>query len=212
MSPATAAEPLDPDLDLAAAGRWILGHQTFHIQLVAMLSVLDLCRQYLVADDRPLLVRSLGDLRTLFDASTANMVYTANFSPVLYAQAVRPTMIPPFLSPGFSGQLSREHHLMMEDLVHLGQALRARWGGDEARPAEVAEAWRQVEKAIHRNRKHHGLVCQRFVPGGSSLLIEFLAARASTQNQPPAGEAQDLIHGAESHDSGDGDLAPETRP
>jgi hypothetical protein len=210
MSPATAVEL--SDLDLFTAGRWILGHQTFHVQLVAMLSVLDLCQRCLAADDQPLLVRCLGDLRMLFDASTANMIYTASFSPELYTKAVRPTMMPPFLSPGFSGQLSREHGLLMEDLGHLGQALQTRWGGGEAWPVEVAEAWRQIEAAIQRNRQHHGLVCQRFVPGGSSLLIEFLAARAKAQGRLPKGEARDLTHGGESDDRGDGDLAPQTRP
>lgn len=212
MSPQATGDRGDQALDLAAVGRWILGHQIFHLQLVAMLSVLDRCRQSLELDDRPLLVRSLRDLRTLFDASTANMTYTASFSPVLYGQVVRPTMMPPHLSPGFSGQLSHEHHLMMHDLALLKSALQVRWGGGEPWPAEVAEAWRQTEAAIHRVRRNHGLVCQRFVPDGASLLGDFFAARARRQGEPPAGEAHDLTHGGESHGGGDGDLAPETRP
>ncbi|MDP9120406.1 MAG: hypothetical protein M3O15_03415, partial [Acidobacteriota bacterium] len=103
--------PLDPALDLVQVGRWILGHQIFHVQLVTMLSVLERCRRTLELDDGPPMVRSLEDFRTLLDASTANMVYTSSFSPVLYDQIVRPSMMPPHLSPGFSGQLSHEHHL-----------------------------------------------------------------------------------------------------
>lgn len=183
MNPSAASPGGLSDLDFSTAGRWILGHQTFHIQLVAMLSVIDVCQAYLVSDDRPRLLASLEDLRGLFDASTANMTYTASFSPDLYTEAVRPSMMPPFLSPGFSGQLSHEHHLLMRDLKRLRLAIEARWGGKEARPADVVEGWRQIEKAIQRNRAHHGLVCQRFVPDGSSLLTDFMAARAREQGE-----------------------------
>ncbi|HZF09999.1 MAG TPA: hypothetical protein VFE33_14510 [Thermoanaerobaculia bacterium] len=190
MSVATSSprEGLEEDLELAAVGRWILGHQAFHLQLVAMLSVLDRCREGLELDDRPLLSRSLADLRRLFDASTANMVYTASFSPDLYAEVVRPTMMPPYLSPGFSGQLSHEHHLLLAELKRLRAALEGRWGGDEPWPVDVAEAWRQIGEAIRRNRNNHGLVCQRFIPDGSSLLTEFLTARVRSEEQPLAGE------------------------
>lgn len=176
------------DPEIAAVGRWILGHQTFHLQLVAMLSVIDRCREGLEKGDRPLLTRSLGDLRRLFDASTANMVYTASFSPHLYVEAVRPSMMPPYLSPGFSGQLSHEHHLLLAELRRLRVALEGRWGGDEPWPVDVAEAWRQIGEAIRRNRNNHGLVCQRFIPNGSSLLIEFLTARAQSEEEALAGE------------------------
>lgn len=195
MSTPTPWQGSEPEPDLVAVGRWILGHQTFHIQLVTMLSVIACCQKGLELDDRPLLVRSLEDLRTLFDASTANMIYTASFSPVLYEQVIRPTMMPPFLSPGFSGQLSQEHHLLLAEFGRLKEALGVRWGGGEARPAEVAEAWRRMEVAIHRNRKHHGLVCQRFVPEGASLLGEFFAARTRREREPLADQAQNPTHG-----------------
>jgi hypothetical protein len=197
--------------DLVAVGRWIKGHQAFHLQLVAMLSVLDSCRQGLELDNRPLLVRSLADLRTLLDASTANMLYTASFSSVLYTVVVRPTMMPPHLSPGFSGQLSHEHHLLLGELKRLRGALEARWGGGEPWPVEVAEAWRQIAEAIKRNRKHHGLICQRFIPDGASLLNDFLAARARSQGGSLVDEVQGPTDGEESDGSGDGDLVPEAR-
>ena len=165
------------DLQLATIGRWILGHQTFHVQLVAMLSVLERCRQSLEVGARPVLVRSLADLRRLLDASTANMIYTASFSPHYYEQVVRPSMMPPHLSPGFSGQLSLEHRLMMDEFKNLAVALRNRWGDRSRWPAEVAQAWKEVAQAIRHNRRHHGLVCQRFVPDGSSLLQDFFEAR-----------------------------------
>jgi hypothetical protein len=178
LSASAPGERPNADPSLAAVGRWILGHQTFHLQLIAMLSLLDRCRRSVEQDDRPRLVRSLRDLCTLFDASSANMVYTASFSPLLYAEVVRPTMMPPNLSPGFSGQLSHEHELMMDELKRLKVALQDRWGGGELWPAEVVEAWRQVEGAVRRIRKNHGLVCQQFVPDGASLLNDFFAARA----------------------------------
>jgi hypothetical protein len=204
MSTSIAGERLE-DTDLAAVGRWILGHQAFHLQLIAMLTVLDRCRQGLQLDDRPLLVRALNDLRTLLDASTANMKYTASFSPALYMQAVRPSMMPPHLSPGFSGQLSHEHHLLLAEVKRLRVALETRWGGAEPWPVEVAEAWRQIAEAIKWNRKHHGLVCQRFIPNGASLLNEHLAARDRRQEEP------NPTYGDESDGSGNGDLASQTR-
>ena len=177
MSASVLKERSHPEPGFTEVGRWILGHQTFHIQLVAMLSLLDRGQQALALDDRPRLVSVLEDLRTLFDASTANMVYTASFSPDLYTDAVRPSMMPPYLSPGFSGQLSIEHHLMLEEFDRLKHALKVRWG-DEPWPAEVTRAWKQIGKSIQHNRKNHGLVCQRFVPEGGSLLTDFFAARS----------------------------------
>lgn len=185
-APATAPDyRAERDLDPAAVGRWILGHQIFHLQLVAMLSVLESCRQGMASGDRQLLLGSLADLRALFDASTANMAYAASFSPRLYTEVVRPTMMPPRLSPGFSGQLSHEHHLMMRDLQQLKAALQDRWGAAPAWPADLAEAWRQIEAAIRHNRENHGLVCQRFVAKGSSLLGDFLAARDRQAEESP---------------------------
>jgi hypothetical protein len=130
-------------------------------------------------------VELLGQLRILYDAATANMVYTSDFPRLIYETVVRPSMMPPFLSPGFSGTLNTEHNVMLDRLKQLREALQEAFGSSkEEWPVGVARAWSELSQAQARNRRHHGLICSKFVPDGVSLLRHFYTDARRTEGQP----------------------------
>jgi hypothetical protein len=108
------------------------------------------------------------------------MRYAADFSPDMYERLIRPSMAPPFTSPGFSGTLNLEHEMMLDQLGGLRTKLNALSDGD-AMPREVQATAVQLWEAQARNRRNHVLICQRFVPDGKSLLQEFFQARKTSQ-------------------------------
>ncbi|SFJ86742.1 hypothetical protein [Thermoflavimicrobium dichotomicum] len=149
--------------------RWKQGHHVFHVILVTMNTCLEESLRALNQQDWSRLIQLLERLATLYDAATATMKYSSNFSRKYYEEVIRPSMMPPFLKPGFSGKLNREHNVMLD----LFQTLRAELKKKEELPLGVEEAWRKLVQSQKRNRKHHGLVCQQFVDDGVSLLQEF---------------------------------------
>jgi hypothetical protein len=156
--------------------RWKLGHQLFHLHLAAMNTLLVDASEELESARWSELTESLEQLRVLYDAATATMRYASDFSQGTYERLIRPSMAPPFLSPGFSGLLNLEHEQMLDRFRglrrHLKQMQRA--GGV---PAAVGEAGTRLWSAQSRNRKNHVLVCEKFVPEGKSLLNQFFRAQ-----------------------------------
>lgn len=156
-----------------AVRRWKLGHQVFHLELIVMNTTIvalhDACRERRWTDAD----RMLRDLALLYDAATASMKYAADFPPHAYRELIRPSMDEPFLSPGFSGTLNGDHGQMLALLRELRALLR-----DHRRegilPVTTAEAAKRLWSAQARNRRHHMLICEKFVPGGESQLQEFL--------------------------------------
>lgn len=166
--PRTAPIPVGEE-ERTAITRWKLGHHAFHVYLVAMNTLLEDALKAAKSADWPPLSRSLRELTILLDATTASMKYASDFPSRLYEDLVRPSMMPPFLSPAFSGELNREHELMLDQVKELRRCLRA---GDGL-PEEVTEALSDLRSATARNRRHHMLVCEKHVEGGVSLVREF---------------------------------------
>ncbi|PER94444.1 hypothetical protein CN488_31465, partial [Bacillus anthracis] len=115
----------------------------------------------------------LEQLTVLYDSATVSMKYTADFSPKYYEEMIRPSMMPPFLSPGFSGTQNKDHQQMIEGLGQLQKQMLNKLGDKNKWPDNVLQAWNLLSKSQIRNRKHHGLVCQNHVPEGASLLKQF---------------------------------------
>jgi hypothetical protein len=168
--------------------RWKLGHQLFHLHLAAMNTLLVDAREALESARWSELTECLEQLRVLYDAATATMRYASDFSPGTYERLIRPSMAPPFLSPGFSGLLNLEHEQMLDRFRvlrrHLKQMQRA--GGI---PAAVGEAGARLWSAQSRNRKNHVLVCEKFVPEGKSLLNQFFRAQQEAARPDPTEKA-----------------------
>jgi hypothetical protein len=184
----TTATPLPEDLDRAVR-RWKLGHHCFHLYLVGMNTTLDAAHQALESSDWARLEQLLEDLYVLFDATTAAMKYTTGFRPATYQSVIRPSMSEPMVSPGFSGQLNRDHEVMLGSLMLLRNELRRRKSAGQI-VDDVDRAWRRVMSALARNRSQHMKVCEKFVTGGTSLLAQYLKERSEyrKQDQHPAEE------------------------
>ncbi|MEV6778947.1 hypothetical protein [Streptomyces syringium] len=157
----------------AALRRWKLGHQLFHLLLTTMNSVLDDILTEVRGAHWASVCRDLERLRALYDAATAAMAYASDFPASVYRDDIRPTMEPPFLAPGFSGVLNREHQVMAERMRALLDAL-----GDVPRTVPVAAIRRAealLRAAQRRNRGAHAVICERCVPDGASLLQQHRA-------------------------------------
>jgi hypothetical protein len=155
--------------------RWKVGHHLFHLQLGAMNTLLAAARELLESASWPELADTFDRLSVLYDGATATMRYAADFSPDVYEQLIRPSMAPPYTSPGFSGTLNREHALMLDQLRELRGQFKAIERSGSA-PGAACDAATRLWRAQSRNRRHHILVCQRFVPNGESLLKAYWQA------------------------------------
>lgn len=153
-----------------AALRWKLGHHTFHVILVAMNSRLEEAMGHLQAGRWRPAVTALDDLSRLYEAATATMRYAADFDPDEYESFVRPSMMPPFVSPGFSGAFNQEHERMLAGVLALRSFMKER---RSRLPDQVVVAWERLWEAQRANRDNHMFVCRRFVAEGRSLLMEF---------------------------------------
>jgi tryptophan 2,3-dioxygenase len=166
---AVVTRPLSPT-ERDAALRWKLGHHTFHVLLVAMNTRLEEASRHLEAGAWPAAVVALDDLSRLYDGATAVMRYAADFRPEEYDSFVRPSMMPPFVSPGFSGAYNREHERMLAGVLALRSFMKQR---RSRLPDQVVVAWERLWEAQRANRDNHMFVCRRFVAEGRSLLMEF---------------------------------------
>lgn len=174
----TSGETLSPELE--AVLRWQLGHQVFHLQLVTMNSLIDTAQGHLKAQRYGRFRQSIHRLCRLFEASTATMAYASDFEKHWYDQVIRPSMAPPWVSPGFSGLLNQDHTVMLKQVKALRARLKQQLGKKRALwPKPVLAALDELTQAIQRNRDNHGLICQEFVPGGKSLLKDFYRQQRS---------------------------------
>jgi hypothetical protein len=162
-----------------AVKRWKLGHHTFHVLLVAMNTKLEAVVELLEEERWDAASAAILDLARLYDAATAAMRYTSDFRRVHYETLLRPSMMPPFASPGFSGVFNREHALMLAGVRRIRVYVKER---EERLPAQVLAAWERLREAQQANVDSHMLVCQRFVDDGVSLLKEFFDQRKEAKS------------------------------
>jgi hypothetical protein len=184
--------------------RWKRGHHVFHIQLTAINTLAEEGLRALETGDDSVLLRCLERLTVLYDAATASMRYAADFPRDVYENVVRPGMMPPFVNQGFSGSLNADHSTMQKSLTHLGRELYGRFGTDRGKwPVAVAEAWGAVQGARLNNRRHHGLICRRFVDDGMSLLQQYYEGRDRKCEHAEALHAATLHPNTETGDIGE---------
>jgi hypothetical protein len=171
--------------------RWKLGHQLFHLHLAAMNTLLVDARGSLESARWVELTEALDQLRVLYDAATSTMTYAADFSPEMYEQLIRPSMAPPFMSPGFSGVLNTEHDQMTDRLRGLRRRFKELKRTGRV-PEAVAEASARLWAAQSRNRRNHLLVCERFVPDGTSLLNDYFRSKETDDSGQENPEERDI--------------------
>ena len=163
-----------------AVKRWKLGHHTFHVLLVAMNTKLEAIHERLEEERWDAAAAAILDLARLYDAATAAMRYTSDFRREHYETLLRPSMMPPFASPGFSGVFNREHALMLAGVRTIRVYVKER---EERLPAQVMAAWERLRDAQQANVDNHMLVCRRFVDDGVSLLKEYFDQRKEAESR-----------------------------
>ncbi|POX38592.1 hypothetical protein C3486_22505 [Streptomyces sp. Ru73] len=159
-----------------AVRRWKLGHHVFHLHLTVMNTHLVTLRKAVDEEDWVTARRLLEVLTRLYRAATACMQYASDFPRESYDGLLRPSMEPPWVSPGFSGKFNTDHERMLELVKEVRGPLKkaARTG---AAPADVRDAAQRLWQEQSRNRAQHKLICEKFVPGGQSLLQEYFVTR-----------------------------------
>jgi hypothetical protein len=156
-----------------AIRRWKGGHHAFHVLLVAMNTRLDQAAALLDRGEHEAAAPLLDELCALYRAATALMRYASDFRAAEYETLVRPSMMPPFASPGFSGLANQDHAIMLDRMARLRTAVAR----EEEASARVTAAGARLTTAQKDNRASHMLVCRRFVPDGQSLLRDFFRQR-----------------------------------
>ncbi|MFI6054291.1 hypothetical protein ACIBCO_29900 [Streptomyces violascens] len=159
----------------AAVYRWKLGHHVFHLHLTLMNTHLAALHRALDEEDWVTCRSLLDTLTRLYRAATASMRYASDFPQGSYTGLLRPAMEPPWVSPGFSGKFNTDHEQMLHLLKEVRSPLKkaARTG---TAPSEVRDAAKRFWQEQARNRAQHKLICEKFVPGGKSLLQEYFTA------------------------------------
>ena len=166
------------DGEFVLQNRWRLGHCLFEILLAAIIDVLTRAAIELATSDYNALCQSLETLTSQLEAATSAMHFTADFDPAVYRDHVRPTMEPPKMPPGFSGTLNERHAEFLERFRGVDAALKTTFGDKlEHAPPDLAKAWRGVVTMRSKNLAAHGLICEKFVPGGQSLLKEYVRSK-----------------------------------
>ncbi|AMY56309.1 hypothetical protein CH294_26030 [Rhodococcus sp. 14-2483-1-1] len=150
-----------------AITRWKKGHHLFHLFVISMNSRLAAVLECLANKQWPTLAHQLTELGTLYAGATESMRYASDFSPEIYRDFVRPSMEPPWLEPGFSAVFNRDHDVMLTRAKIVRTTLKT-----AELPGVAADSARRLWKSQAENRRAHQLICQRFVPGGDSLLQE----------------------------------------
>jgi hypothetical protein len=157
--PAAAAEPPLLRWHLDPHRRWRVGHHVFFVLTQCLIVVLQSFQSALAEDDVPGARRNLRLAARLLHASAAAFVFTAEFSANQYNGGVRPSMEPPFVSPGFSGLLSPDHQYLVRLFARIRPALRDL-------PDDLIPDHRAFTRALGAVYDSHKYVCGRF--GGDS--------------------------------------------
>lgn len=153
-----------PELDIRPVSldpliRWRLGHQVFFalIQaLVVTVGCLDECLgEDRGADGAEEASRLIEDATVLMIGSGAALRYAGDFTRSLYADVVRPAMMPPHINPKFSGLQLRDHRMLLNQLRRVKPRLNA------AAP-RVHESYGRLVEAMSTAYDAHVAVCARF--------------------------------------------------
>lgn len=168
-----------PDLPASAvdaAHRWKTGHHLFHLILATMNTRLDQAVEALERIEPDIVTASVAvnDVTALFHAATASMHFASDFPKPMYETVIRPSMSPPWMPEGFSGIFNREHEVLSTSLRRLKAVARST-PSDSAGAPRLRESLSQLWRAQSHNRREHRLICEKFVPGGDSLLKQHFA-------------------------------------
>lgn len=161
---------IDAEID-----RWKLGHQIFDLLLDGINATLADAVATDPVNDPDRIVDLLLRISKQYRASTVSFSYAADFTREAYESRVRPTMAPEQMPEAFSGSLNEKHRNMKKLLSSMTAKLDSAFGKDKQLwPQAIRQAFEAVLEAKAENLSNHGSICEHFVPGGKSLLREYL--------------------------------------
>ncbi|MGW9557574.1 hypothetical protein ACWGSK_24050 [Nocardiopsis sp. NPDC055551] len=150
--------------------RWKVGHHLFHLLLSIMNRHSDDALAALREEDWHPATSNIDDLTSLLDSATAAMHYASDFPRESYEGIIRPSMEPPWMPSGFSGIFNQDHQVFESNLKELRKA-----GKSPNMTGECRSALKQLWRAQSKNRRDHRNICEKFVPGGDSILQQHFA-------------------------------------
>jgi hypothetical protein len=138
--------------------RWRVGHQLYFVVIQSLAVAVSCAMRAAQEDDEAAVVDALALASLCADAAGASMRFASELPPPVYVERVRPTMLPPHVSPGFSGFQTRDHRRLVAVFRQL-HAVRSHL-------AAVGEPYACFVNAIEDMYSAHAGVCAHF--GGTS--------------------------------------------
>jgi hypothetical protein len=137
--------------------RWRLGHQVFFALIQALIVAVGCLSETLdeTPDDTEGARRLIEDATVLMIGSGASLSYAGDFTRGLYADVVRPAMLPPHINAKFSGLQLRDHRMLLRQLNQVKPLLTT------SEPT-VRASYGQLLDAMSTAYEAHVMVCSRF--------------------------------------------------
>lgn len=163
--------PSDFDGRAPAAGRdplrqWILGHRSFMTFCQGLVIALRSARAAFDTDDDRARDLGIDAVVRLLDGCAVAMQFAASYRQEMYAEIIRPTVMPPVAPPAMSGLHWRDHEALVEEL-NLCSGMWSLLSEVAERSAAVCTV-RQSLVAVYDS--HIG-VCARFVGSEAPSLL-----------------------------------------
>jgi hypothetical protein len=154
--------PADPDASVPTGGgvrdahrRWRTGHQLFFPLVQAIVVGLRCFAAAALAADQAAAKEAMVFATDVMRASARALEFAADFAPVTYGSAVRPSMTPPGVPQALSGLMSADHHRMVVSFHELRPIVA---GLD----VELHDLFDRFVESVDDTYAAHQLVCSRF--------------------------------------------------
>jgi hypothetical protein len=144
-----------PEQGLDPLRRWRLGHHIFLVLIQCLEVAMNCFADDLEKAEDERAHASFGLAVTLMRASAQSLKFASAFRAKDYEDYVRPAMMPPYLTHGFSGVQSLDHQFLIRTL----KGLRSVFGD---MPEGLRAQHEQFTQALAETYDSHKLVCARF--------------------------------------------------
>ena len=150
--------------------RWKVGHHFFNLCTIFCGDALRDAQAALAGGDENAAVTTLALADSFLRGTTAAMWYAGDFPANLYRDAVRPSMVMPGKTSGFSGDQNADYNRMKDAKDRLKKFLRQGYGPDLAGLSpRLLRAFMQFHEADIEDSEHHLIIAAHKVGTDQSL-------------------------------------------
>jgi hypothetical protein len=150
--------------------RWKVGHHFFDLCTIFCGDALRDAQAALAGGDENAAVTTLALADSFLRGTTAAMWYAGDFPANLYRDAVRPSMVMPGKTSGFSGDQNADYNRMKDAKDRLKKFLRQGYGPDLAGLSpRLLRAFMQFHEADIEDSEHHLIIAAHKVGTDQSL-------------------------------------------